>query len=96
MPTVAELKELLVELSKKIDVLADRVTAHHAVDAEKCKQIEELRAAVFGDNNGKKGIRRELDEMKWLIGRYERVTGIASAAAITSAVAAAVTLLFKL
>lgn len=95
MATVAEVKVVIDTLSLKVDSLSARIIEHTAADEANRSLLLELKNDVRGDGNGKRGIRRELDDVQRTLARYERVTGVATAAAVTAAISALVTMVIR-
>lgn len=95
MATVGEVKIIVERLDEKVEAMTVQLAAHMATDKANTEKLTALWQDVHGDGNGKRGIRRELDDVKHVMSRYERLSGIITAAAITSAVTAAVGLILR-
>lgn len=90
MATVKEVKEIVERMEDKVGVLSVQLAAHIAADQANLERLSELWGSIHGDGNGRRGIRRELDDVRRIMERYERLSGIITAAAITSAITAAI------
>lgn len=95
MATVKEVKEIVERLDEKLEAITVQLAGHIASDKANAERLTTLWEAIHGNGNGKRGIRRELDDVKRFMDRYERLSGIITAAAITSAVTAIVGLIFR-
>ena len=93
--TIGEIKVIVQSMAQqfdrmdgKFDELSKSVIAHHALDVEKCKILDQLHMDIHGDGNGRKGIRRELDSIMAFVESARKVMWVAVGGAITSVIGA--------
>lgn len=102
MATINEVKTLIEALAAQVKEIDSKLDQHSLADAamsvaanNRQAAIDQLKSDVYGDGNGKKGIRREMDDVQRVVDQWKRITAIASGAAITSAVATLMALIFR-
>lgn len=96
MTNIAEMKGIAERLEQKMNESAIQMATHMAVDQANTEKLSKLWSDVHGDGNGKRGIRRELDDVKYVMRRYESLSGLITAAVITSVITSVITVVVGL